>query len=158
IPTHGDGSSWRKLWLAACGLVRFAALAVRGDVDIAHIHFSSRASFYRKSLFIGVSRCFGIKLVGHANGSEFRVFYDQECGPLRRAFVRAALSQLDRLIAVSPQWQAFYAGLCPRLSCVVIGNPVCLPAAEDRHQAVPPIVVTLGRLGTRKGTYDTLKA
>lgn len=158
VATHGDGQAWRKLWFAVVGFVRYLCLAVSGKIDIAHVHFSSRASFRRKSLFILVSSCFGIKVIGHAHGAEFRLFYQQECGSLQRAYVRAILGRLDGLIVLSPQWQAFYAELCPHLSPVVIANAVRLPTAALRREAAPPVVATLGRLGQRKGTYDILEA
>ena len=158
IATHCDGPPWRKLFCAIGGFVRYAALAAAGVVDIAHVHFSSRASFYRKSLFILMSRCFGIKVVGHAHGAEFQIFYHQESGPLRQAWIRAILRQFDRLIVLSPQWQAFYAGLCHQLSFAVIPNAVRLPPESLRKEATPPVVAMLGRLGRRKGTYDILEA
>jgi glycosyltransferase involved in cell wall biosynthesis len=158
LATYVDGTKGRKLAVAIGALARFLIMAATRSIDIVHVHFSSRASILRKSVFVLVSRLFGIPLIGHAHGGEFRIFYEQECGPLRRAYVRAIFRRFDRLIVLSPQWSELYRSIEPGLDPVVIGNTVPLPELDGTRRATPPVVLTLGRLNKGKGTYDTLQA
>lgn len=164
IATHTDGGPARKLATAGRALVVLAGLLASRAVDVAHIHFSGRASFYRKSVFILLCRAFGVPIIGHAHDGLFPEFY-RECGPVRRRYIRAVLNRLDRLIVLSEESQALYAALYRRGEPVVIPNPVPVPFPTDRPPtdrpaggAGRPVLLSLGWLGPAKGTYDLLSA
>jgi glycosyltransferase involved in cell wall biosynthesis len=159
IPTHVDGSRWRKLLAAVCALGRFAAAAAGGRVDVVHVHFSANASFYRQSVFILLCALLGIPRVGQAHSGGFPAFYEA-CGPLRRRYVRLVLNRLDRLFVLSEEWRDFYGRLVPRGRLVVVPNPVVVPPLPDEaaRTGEGPVILALGRLGAGKGTYDILEA
>src|SRR5690349_9544029 len=53
LPTHEDGPAIRKALVFAAAWLRFVALILAGRVALVHVLAASRASFWRKLLFIG---------------------------------------------------------------------------------------------------------
>ncbi|WP_299026753.1 glycosyltransferase family 4 protein [uncultured Thermanaerothrix sp.] len=158
IATLVDGTKWSKLLVAIAALIRFLSAMVIYRPDIIHIHFASRASFFRKSFFVLIARALKKKVIMHANGAEFHLFYNRESGPLQKRYIQYVLNRADRLIVVSRQWQEFYRRIYKRSQPIVVYNPVgCPDQCPDQDKRLP-VVLTLGRLGQRKGTYDLLQA
>lgn len=158
LATAVDGGKGRKLVAGLSALVRFAGLAATRRIDLAHIHFAAKASFYRKSLFILLAAALGVPVVGHAHSGLFPGFY-QSRGALGRAYVRFVLNRLDRLVVLSEEWAVFYRGLYTRGEPVVVPNPAAIPAqTRSRPAKAGRVLLSLGRLGMGKGTYDILAA
>jgi glycosyltransferase involved in cell wall biosynthesis len=158
IGTLVDGSKWAKLVIAMRAFVKFLSVFLINHPDIVHIHFSSRASFYRKSVFVLAGRAFRKRMILHAHGGEFHLFYDVESSSLGKWYIRWILNQADRLLVVSRQWQEFYRRIYTRSEPIVLHNPVyCPPLCSDRGEGLP-VLLTLGRLKQGKGTYDLLEA
>ena len=158
IASVADGPRWRKLIQAIVALVRFLYATLSWKPHVAHIHFSSRASFWRKSVFVLLAKVLGARVLGHAHGSEFNVFYGRECGPMRKAFIKTVINRMDALVAVSSLWREFYRGIYRRHDTDLVYNSIGVPADLRHREGTPPVVLTLGRLGRRKGTYDILEA
>ena len=70
IGTMKEGSRLKKLFVAACALIRFIASVRR--YDIVHANFSSDSSFMRKSLFIRIAKRCSKKILLHQHGGDFR--------------------------------------------------------------------------------------
>jgi glycosyltransferase involved in cell wall biosynthesis len=158
LGTLVDGSKWAKLVVATKAFTRFLGLLLIRRPAVIHIHFASRASFFRKSLFVLAARGFRRRIILHAHGGEFHLFYDTESGRLGRWYIRWIVNQADRLLVVSGQWQEFYHRIYKRREPIVMHNPVhCPPLNPDRGEGAP-LLLTLGRLGCGKGTYDLLAA
>jgi glycosyltransferase involved in cell wall biosynthesis len=162
LATHRDGSRLRKLTTFARALCQMLALLALHRPALVHIHTSSRASFWRKSILAGLSLSFGVPYVIHLHGSEFRQFFEQECPRFAQGLVRLVFARAAAVIALSTQWRTWVAGHCPNARIEVIYNPVQLPetpaagkAPEERGMKT---VLFLGRLGQRKGTMDLLQA
>jgi glycosyltransferase involved in cell wall biosynthesis len=125
---------------------------------IVHLHVSQRGSFYRKAIFSTLARMSGKQVVWHSHGSEFDHFYDQASRPLRR-IVLGVLNRADVVLVLSQHWRAYLAGIGATSRIEVLFNPVVLPpAGAVPVGSHPGVVLALGRLGQRKGTYDILKA
>ena len=157
VATLSEGGSFTKLATAITALGRFIGLAVTWRPDLVHVHFASRASFWRKSIFIVVAKVFGMKVVGHAHGAQFNIFYDIESGPIRRFLIRALFRRFDRLVAISSWWHDYYITMraCPT---ELIPNPVRQQVAIVRVDHGERTVLMMGRLGERKGVYDLIQA
>lgn len=158
LPTHRDGRSWQKLAVLFSSLARFIAMSVMGRVGLVHIHVSSRASFWRKCLFFYPAHWLGIPTILHLHGSEFAVFYEQECTARQQRFIGRTFDRASRVIALSARWQSWISGIStnPNIECVY--NPVIMPPEPDPGLREPGVVLFLGRLGVRKGSYDLLQA
>jgi glycosyltransferase involved in cell wall biosynthesis len=164
VITHRDGSFGRKLITALAAYMTLMKKAFQG-IDLIHVHGASRASVWRKSGVVLLSRLFRIPLIYHIHGAEFEVFYHQECGPFRKWLVRSLLTSADAIIALSDQWTRSLSAITDgRVPVHQVFNPVALPLAStvNRNCIVvddhPVRFIMMGRLGQRKGVYDLLAA
>jgi glycosyltransferase involved in cell wall biosynthesis len=160
VTTHCDGSWQKKLSVACKGFGTFVLTMYRMNVRLVHVHLSSRASFWRKLLFILTAKLLRKPVVLHLHGSEFMTFYRDECGPVRRSLVRSVFDRADAIIALSPQWAAEIHTITKNPRVEVIFNGVFVPDTMPprSHQCDSPNILFLGRLGNRKGIYDLLRA
>ena len=158
IGTYVDGSKLVKLLVATRALAVYCYYVAVWRPDIVHVHFSARASFFRKAVFVLLARYWGIKIVLHCHAGYFDVFY-QRAGTWGKALIRAVLNRADRIIVLSPQWARFFQQeIQVRVPISVLNNPVKRHRSTERSKHSGQIVLTLGRLGENKGTYDILEA
>jgi glycosyltransferase involved in cell wall biosynthesis len=159
IGTFSSGSALTKIAVAGVALWRYLRLLFAGRVMLVHAQTASRASFWRKSIFILFALAARKPVILHLHGGQFAQFYERECGVLRRWFVRRLLSRVDRVVVLSSQWQKLIEGIAPAVKAVTIANPVTVPAevrgVDEREQGA---LLFLGRLGQRKGIFDLLAA
>lgn len=159
LATHRDGSIAAKLAILVPALMRFLLMVVAGQVSLVHAHVSSRASFWRKSLFLLPAYWWRVPVILHLHGSEFAVFYEQECSPRQQRFVSRIFDRASRVVTLSEQWQTWVRAMSSNSQVLSIYNPVSLPdQVAPLGQREMGTVLFLGRLGKRKGTYDLLEA
>lgn len=160
IGTVVSGSHLLKTRVFAAALVDFLRVVLKGRIALVHAQTSSRASFWRKSVFIVIALAARIPVILHLHGSEFEHFYQQECGAFRKWLIRGVLTRVDRVVVLSSQWATMIRNIAPAANVVKIFNP--LPPA--RNAAAEPVERTsnqllfLGRCGARKGVFDLLEA
>jgi glycosyltransferase involved in cell wall biosynthesis len=161
VTTHTDGSTVRKAITAVTGYATFAAAVAKRWPVIAHVHLSSRASFWRKVWIFEACHALSIPTILHLHGSEFMEFYETEASPVGRALIRRTFRQASEVLVLSEQWRANVLrilGANPR-PVRVLRNAVSIPAAPARsRQDGATEILFLGRLGTRKGIFDLLEA
>lgn len=160
LATHCDGGPRAKSVSMAKGWLRFISLLLRGRVALLHAHTASRASFWRKTLFMVPSLLLKVPVVLHLHGAEFQVFYGQECTPAARRCVRWVFERASRVVVLSASWKDWAEAAFPVARVQVIPNPVVIPArsAIDAPMRQDASVLFLGRLGQRKGVFDLLQA
>ena len=156
LATHCDGSQLAKAWCALRAFVVFLALLARPRRSVLHVHGASRASFWRKSFFMGLARLAGWPIVFHLHGGGFGRFYEKECGPIARRIVRHFLDHAAVIVVVSERWAAWMRARTNNPRVVCIDNPVALPPpGPERSKA---LVAFVGRLTASKGVFDLLEA
>jgi glycosyltransferase involved in cell wall biosynthesis len=159
VVTHRDGSAITKLLSAVRGFAGVCAGMLMLEAPLIHVHLSSRASFWRKSLVCLAAVLGRRPYVLHMHGSEFMTFFDTECGPIGRALVRAVFARAALVLALSEQWRDDLLRVTATVPIVVLPNAVSLPPLPREVPSLAhPEVLFLGRLGTRKGTYDLVRA
>jgi glycosyltransferase involved in cell wall biosynthesis len=161
VATHRGGGFWRKLQAAVVGLSQVVIEIFRLDAPLVHVMVATRASFWRKSLVCLLARAARRPFLLHVHGSEFMHFYDKECSAASKWIVGRILSRAALVLALSEEWRTNLLRICPNMKIEVLPNGVALP--EVRPPPAPPVpppttVLTLGRLGQRKGTYDLVRA
>ena len=157
VATHEDAGPGRRLAVALrAGRALFGGFLAR-SIDLLHLHFVSRGSFWRKSGIVLLARLFGVPVVGHLHPCDFQGFYEG-LGPLRRAYVRMVLNSFDRIIVLTDEWRNWLVRLYRRSEPVILPDPVAVPAMVRRERQGPPVLLTYGRFGANKGTYDILRA
>lgn len=159
IETMRPGGQLEKLSVAIGALTRFLILLVRRRVALVHIHLSSRASFWRKSIFAVLAFASKIPVLVHLHGSEFDKFYNEECGILGKRAVQFVFARAARVVVLSDQWAKFIEGISRSARVERIYNPAVLSnVAIDSSRRRDNVLVFLGRFGKRKGIFDLLDA
>ena len=160
IATMEDGSTLAKASTFARAVRELRRELESPDPMIVHIHFASRGSTLRKLILADIVARAGRPLILHAHGAEFDEFHRKLPAAVRRNVDRG-LQHAQVFITLSTQWRDFYAqecGIAPA-NIVVMTNPVRVPA-EVPERANRPVtqILSLGRLGERKGSYDLVRA
>lgn len=158
IGTFESGDAVTKIRRTTAALCTYLRLICTGRVGIVHAHTASRASFWRKSLFLLIAFAARRPAILHLHGAEFEAFYDCECGPLRRRFIRFVLTRVDRVIVLSAQWRQLIQRIAPQATVVKIFNPICAQAPGRAIARRDNVLLFLGRFGQRKGVFDLLAA
>ena len=159
IPTHKDGSKFEKSILALKAWIYFLSLLILNRVALVHVHCASRASFWRKSLFILMSYATRRPLIFHLHGAEFMQFYEHESGFFVRLFIRFILDRATRIVVLSSQWKTNIAKITSNKKIVTIFKPMPIEDSSDRSQNAKQenTLLFLGRLEKRKGIYDLIE-
>ncbi len=158
IATHCDGRITTKLITALTGWVRFLSRLAGGRVTLLHVHMASRASFWRKSLFILPAFALHIPVIVHLHGAEFHEFYGRESSVFTRRLAHFIFERASRVIVLSTGWREWALGQFPKARVVVVYNSVVLPERLSFAARDPALLLFLGRLGERKGTFDLIEA
>lgn len=159
ISTHKGATRLSQLTDVPLSILKFAWKLLAWRPHIVHIHFSWKSSFYRKSIFAIIPKLFGIKVVMHCHSSRFDLFYEG-ANRIVKCFIRNVLNSVDAIAVVSNRWAGFFGYLNLRTPVYVVQNAVEIPARRFEHKSDTSkrVILTLGRLGRRKGTYDLLDA
>lgn len=159
VATYLDASLPMRLWTGIAGIVKASALLLSGAVDVLHVHYSLRGSVVRKSVPLFVARARGVPTIVHCHSSHFFTWLDG-LAPLQRRAVHAAL-RADYSVVLG---HSHLRESCVRLgfdesNTRILYNPVVLPAIAPSARTIEPVrIVSLGRLGTNKGSYDLVRA
>lgn len=155
LPTYRRSFTADKLLTASVALLRFVSWLLAGRVALIHAHTAARASFWRKSIFLLLGSLAGCRTILHLHDGSFPAYYER-CGALRRWAIRAMLGRVDRVVVLTPGWQATIANIQPAARFAVIANPVtahCLPPNPQAGE-----ILFLGRLWREKGIFDLIEA
>lgn len=157
IATHRDGSKLVKLAIAIQAFFVLLYRIVRHPHSVMHVHAASRASFWRKTVFMAVAMLVGWRVVFHLHGGGFARFYKDECGPFAQAAIRFFLDRAAWIVVVSETWKEWAHGVTSNRRIACIPNPVSLPGAVSDARE-PGLVVFAGRCEASKGIFDLLEA
>lgn len=158
IPTYSNRSAWHKFYffLRAIFLLCYK-FATDREIQIVHIHSSSRGSFLRKSVLMLLCKLFRKKTIFHIHASEFHIFYQN--ARMLRGYVRWILQRTDTVVCLSGRWKKFFTENFKIKELVIINNVI-----EYVTQKKEPIQNTrkinllfLGQIGNRKGIFDLIE-
>lgn len=159
VPTYVDRSRWVKLMVGVRGMLWASWLLIRGRADVLHVNLAHGGSVLRKAVPLRAARVAGVPAVVHGHSYDFGGWFDRQSSPVRTA-VRRMLTA-DRWVVLGERHVDEYAsrlGL-PRDRITVLHNAVRVPPAAVDQSGVEQVhAVALGRMGTRKGSYDIVSA
>jgi glycosyltransferase involved in cell wall biosynthesis len=159
VPTYVDRSRWVKLMVGVRGMLCASWALLRGRADVLHVNLAQGGSVLRKAVPLWVARLAGVPAVVHGHSYDFGGWFDRLPAPVRAAVRRALVA--DHWVVLGQRHIEEYATRLrladDRIS--VLHNAVRIPdipAAQAGAERVH--AVALGRMGTRKGSYDIVSA
>ncbi len=163
IVTHEQGGVLKRVGIFLRALAEFASLLITARVSLVHAHVAAHGSFWRKSTFLSLARLFRRPTVLHLHGSEFRDFYEKECGAVRRRLIRHILEHASTVIVLSERLQTYIRSIAPAARVLTIHNFVDAKRIESEMarasaERSSKLILFLGDLGRRKGIYDLVRA
>jgi phenylacetate-CoA ligase len=126
---------------------------------VLHVHVASRASFWRKSLFIWAAALARRRIVFHSHSGGFITFMEQ-LSSVPYFVAMTTINRCDQILCLTTSMQKWFEKLAPRVPVQWWPNPI---PADLFDQSSPtgerePIVLHLGALVTAKGVMDLLDA
>lgn len=155
VATHADGPVPRLRTFATSIFLRRRKVI---SADLVHIHFASRGSFLRKSIWGKILRRHGVPYICHAHGAEFHIFFEQ--GSRRQKDrIAAFLRGSQGIIVLSESWRNFYAELVGPGGPPIWVLPNFAPPVSKGNPPVDRVrFLFTGRIGERKGAFDLIRA
>ena len=140
-------------------LAAFAWRCARGQGRIVHVNVAPRGSTWRKLLFWSVARGFGARTVLHLHGSGYDQYFAAQRPSVQRR-IRRFFQAADHVVVLGRHWQDFMVGTLgvPATRVIIVGNGVPAPAAAAQAKSSPPLIVSMGLVGERKGTDVLIEA
>jgi glycosyltransferase involved in cell wall biosynthesis len=162
IITHDGGGISRRIVFFLKALAEFTPLLLASKVALLHVQMAAHGSCWRKSVFLLLAQLFSVPTLLHLHGSEFRDFYEKECGPVRRRFIRYVLEHASTVIVLSDRLHAYVATTAPGAPLVTIHSFVNLKRLSEAERVCVPrssnTILFIGLIGRRKGIYDLVRA
>ncbi len=144
--------------------IRLALLLATRRPGIMHQPITAGISFWKEGAFMALARFFGVRIVAHLHAGTFASFHESAGPGLRRAIARSLL-RAHVVIALSDGWRRLLLeSVSDRLNVVVVPNTVEPDFARWADRLERPagragvMVLYLGRLWSRKGVVDALRA
>jgi glycosyltransferase involved in cell wall biosynthesis len=159
IPTQINQQRWKKLLQVFKAFVMFWGVYLSKPIGLVHIHSASRISYFRKSIFLLLSKLMRKKVVFHIHAGAFYDFYQYECSRIMKWYVRKTLNLADRVIVLSTQWSKKLSIMIEPARIKVIPNPVDIPLENYRIMAKDMQcikILFMGKLVEKKGVYDLI--
>ena len=149
---HTTWSEKGKYWTQFKAFLTFRRHIKKERCQILHFHVAQKGSFYRKSLLLLLApkHC---KTIFHMHASQFDQFY-QNSPSWAKGWIRFTLSRVNQLVVLSSSWAAFYQTITDT-PIEVLPNAVAVPE-ESLYDPTAKWIITLGRIGQRKGSFDLL--
>lgn len=152
--TWKEGSIVYRVIYSIIMIFRFLLMLLFKKPDLIHIHLAQNGSFYRKSIIIIISKLFNKRVVVHSHASKFDEFYKGQSLFIKR-YITLIFNLSDTLVVLGDNWKRFYSEITST-SIKIVYNAV--PAySEMEYNPENNLIVMLGRVGERKGSYDLLK-
>ena len=149
LPTTIEGGNARKLATAMVAYARY----LRGlkSCDLVHVHMASRGSYLRKKVFIAAAASHNKPVLLHLHGSEFAMWYDEECTEGQRRDICQTFRLCSRIVVLSEEWRDFLINrrICDIEQVKVLHNAVNIPG-ENVTDYTSNTVLFMGRLDERK--------
>ncbi|MBR2423274.1 MAG: glycosyltransferase [Oscillospiraceae bacterium] len=159
VPTHVEGSPWKKVSFFLKSLGKISRLLNTGAFDVVHIHVSERGSFTRKSIVLRMAKRKHCKVILHHHGAEFLDFYEQ-ASAAKKARISRIMGEADLNLVLSRRLVPIYREISPHAQVACLYNVVRTPR-ENQYATDAREFTMLGRLAERKGTFsllDTIKS
>lgn len=158
LTTAVEGNRFLKLLAATTSLARFAMMLALDRVNLLHVHGASHGSFWRKRLFMEMAYRFGVPVIFHLHGGEFRQFVETRLSPRRRTKLLQTMARCQQIYCLNQEIAHWLGDWLPEIPVKVMENPIDLPQTVVRDTARAPVLLFAGRIEREKGVFDLLEA
>ena len=148
VASTRDGSLIDRFIQTISGLYTFFRFILSKNIKIVHIHGATKGSFWRKAIFIYLSKIFNKKVIYHIHGANYKTFFYKHPKTITKV-----IQKCDLIICLSESWKSFFEEVTHPKRCIVLNNIIPLPTLFPDHH-IPQKecnFLFLGRLGKRKG-------
>jgi glycosyltransferase involved in cell wall biosynthesis len=159
----GKTNKFRKLIEVILSLLKYIKINIKESPDIIHIHSSSNASFYRKSLFVLIAKVFKRKVIFHIHSGAFIEFY-KDLNFLLKRFTKFVLNSTNLVLTVADYWKdGINKEIDIRTPIRVVHNPVNITeyngvlTKKGLSNELRKRVLYLGKISKNKGVFDILE-
>lgn len=154
IASTQDGSFIARVIQTIRGLVSCFRFMLNSNIQIIHIHGATKGSFWRKSIFIYLSKLFNKKVIYHIHGANYKTYFYKYPNAITKT-----IQKCDLVICLSESWKTFFEDVARPKQCIVVNNIIPLPKLSSINRTAHKECnfLFLGRLGKRKGVYDLLE-
>ncbi|MEH7512318.1 glycosyltransferase family 4 protein [Gottfriedia acidiceleris] len=127
--------------------------------EIVHIHSSSDSSFYRKSIFVILSKLCKRKILFHIHSGRFIDFYNSS-NKYKRNFIKRILESSNVVLALTELWKE---KLLKEFNCniKVLPNYIDLLQFDGKDTSIKKNkikqIVFMGKVSESKGIYDVIE-
>lgn len=150
LAVHGESASTRK------ALQELAMLLARERRALLHLH-ASGSDFWRASAFMAAAAAARSPVILQLHGSDFAGAYER-AGTTLRMVMRMAFEHASRVIAPSERLARWVTSECRSARVVHVPPPVPQAAIGAPLHERPRLVLFLGRLEARRGTFELAEA
>ncbi len=150
-------TSRHKIVMLFKGLFRFV-MSING-ASLVYIHSSAFTSFYRKSIFLLMTKFLGKKVILHIHPSGFSDFYNGLSG-VELKYATFVLRQVDSFVVLTEEMRRYIATLFPHKPVHVLRNAINLQAMRNRYniQRKEGKLLYLGWYIRAKGVFELVDA
>ncbi len=158
IATMKHQNIFDKIYRLLVGLLQIMQVSIFNKSVIAHVNTAHDRSFFRKAVFIKLLKLLKIPIVLHLHSSEFHNFFN-DSSVKKQIFIKNIFKSTDKVIVLSNSWKKWYINTIEKREPIVIYNGMYdLNNSNDTISDREDIILFMGRLGKRKGTYDLLES
>ena len=156
--SYCDGGIIKRLLFSAKGFIKF--IRIYNKYDIFHIHMACYGSTFRKGYYIRFLKKHKKKIILHVHGAEYLRFYSG-ITEQKKQVVQKIWKLCDAVIVLSNGWKKQFESIFDINTIHVVENGINVAQYAKGKCDVSKSrdsFLFLGRLGTRKGTYDIIEA
>lgn len=157
IPSHREGAALVKIVYFATCYVRCVLAFMFKKIDVVHMHVSERASITRAIILYKLCRFWRKPVILHHHGAEFMGYFDS-CSEMRKKKIETLLSGANKNVVLSNRVKNLYEKKFSLKNVEYVYNGVEVTNENLYMGSKKDIVLFLGRIGQRKGTFDLLEA
>lgn len=158
LTTHVEGRASQKTYLVIKAVLQFAYLLLTRQASLVHLHASSNASFWRKSIFILMARAARVPILFHLHGGGFIDFYRASSDTAKR-LIRIMLRKTSHIVVLSDYWKREIEAIVPSVPISPINNPIVVDEKISPIESRPAgQILFLGKVCVEKGVFELVSA
>lgn len=158
IPTHSEKGAIYNAGFFGISLIRIFFHLIFKRPQIIHMHMSERGSFIRKYIVFKLSKAFGIKVLVHTHGAEFKEYYEAS-KPAVKKRISDLLKNADKVITLGRSWEMIIKEIESEADTTILMNSIPIPHFQRLAVNEAELnVLFLAVLIERKGILDLIHA